>query len=506
MKKLLLIGSTVCTLLSTPVTALLGAEIVQHKETNAQATAARLSLQTFVERALENHPAMGKLRETWREQRNLAMKTLAIQELLLTASTGLTLTDPVYSGGAISANQSTRWTMESGLTKTFPDLGGLTAGVSLGHGTTSTSDTDGSSTTVATPWVGLSLSIPLIRNALGSADRASLKKMQLGLSIIDRSEEEAVELLIQSLAQEYYAWALASEKAAMYQGFFERAGQYYNQVLRRANLGIADQSDIMLARQNWLGYQSSLLSANQTANELGLGILARIGVRPDGNTNIRFLHTPDTSLPALKPDALVLSVSKTGPTNSISGFRIVQIARLSLEQAREEAGIARDAVLPDLTLSIKGTKTASDSSLDRAFSSMAGNTFFAGLVFSMPLQHSSDEYSAEAAKNALARRTKEYESVVLDAGTALSRYRLAINTWRQLEKIAEDTSAAAAGRVAAVYTRYSQGRATLNNLTDAQDAWARTKLQALETRYTLRRLELEFASLTDRLTRHVLPD
>ena len=77
MKKLLLIGSTVCTLFSTPVTALLGAEIIQHKETNAQATAARLSLQTFVERALENHPAMGKLRETWREQRNLAMKTLA---------------------------------------------------------------------------------------------------------------------------------------------------------------------------------------------------------------------------------------------------------------------------------------------------------------------------------------------------------------------------------------------------------------------------------------------
>jgi hypothetical protein len=50
-----------------------------------------------------------------------------------------------------------------------------------------------------------------------------------------------------------------------------------------------------------------------------------------------------------------------------------------------------------------------------------------------------------------------------------------------------------------VYTRYTQGRATLNNLTDAQDAWARARMTALDSLHSLRRLELEYSALTDRL-------
>ncbi len=506
MKNTILAGACIWALTGLFMTNILAADAVPRTQTNGAATPARLSLQAFVGLALEKHPAMEKLRESSREQRNLALKQLAIKELLLSASSGLTLTDPVYGGSAISADRSSRWTFESSLTRAFPELGGIRAGITLGHGNTSTTGTDGSESTSATPYVGISLSIPLIQNALGTADRISLKKMQLALAIVDRSEEEAIEVLIQSLAQQYYAWALASEKADMYKGFFERAGQYYNQVLRRAGLGIADQSDLMLARQNWLGYQSSWLNARQAAHEQTLEILSRMGITTAGSTNLSLLHTADTSLPGLKPEALVLSITATNQTNLIPDLRIVQLARLSLEQARQDTKSAEDKTLPELTLTIQGTKTASDTSLDRALSSMAGNSFYAGLNFSLPLQNSAEEYAALAARHALARQTREFEQVVLDAGTAISRYRLAIATWRQLDTIAEDTSAAAAGRVAAVYTRYQQGRATLNNLTDAQDAWARTRIQALETRHTLRRLELEFAALTDRLSRSVLPE
>lgn len=506
MKTTILLGALIWAVSNLYLPNTLVAETVLTTKTNQTATPTRLSLKTFVELALRNHPALKKLQESSREQRNLALRQLALKELLLSVSAGLTVTDPVYNGSAISADKSSRWTFETTLTRAFPELGGIRAGVTLGHGNTSTTALDGSKSSTATPYVGLSLSLPLIQNALGRADRISLGKMQLALAIVDKSEEEANELLIQSLALQYYAWALASEKASMYKGFFERAGQYYNQILRRAELGIADQSDLMLARQNWLGYQTSWLNARQTLQKESLEILSRLGIATAGNTNLSLLETADTSLPSLKPEALVLAVAATNLTNLIPDLRVVQLARLALEQARHEADATADKTRPQLDLVLKGTKTASDTSLGQALSSMAGNNLYAGINFSLPLQNSSEEYTARAAQNALARQKQEFEQVILETGTSLSRYRLGIASWRQLATIAEETSTAAAGRVTAVLTRFQQGRATLNNLTDAQDAWARTRLQALETRHTLRRLELEFAALTDRLTQAVLPE
>jgi outer membrane protein TolC len=483
----------------------------------------KLSLRTFVEQALANYPEYARLQSSYREQRSLAQRSLSLKQLLLTIESGFTFTDP--PSGNSSASQNSRFTVDAALSRRFPELAGINAQLSMGN--RSTHVPSASQATTHDPIIGLRLSLPLLRNVLGQSDRASLAQIQLNLKLIDQSEDEAYKLLIQRLANLYYAWTLAVERAVIYDGFQARAAQYYNQVLQRFNLGIADQADLALARQNRISYQTSWLSAQDAAAEQYRLVLAQIqgtNYRPEYNETATAqdaaLYLPNTEFPALQQDAVsILPLGAFAITNTeffeedelnendiIDGLRIIRIARLNLEYAKKETLITDNRARPNLDLILSAEKSARDETLSGALGSLDGSSFFAGLAFSVPLQNSSEKHASEAARAALAKQRLEYENTRITTKNALQQYVIALNSARRIVELSQENVQAAAARVNAVYTRYQQGRSTLNNLTDAQDAWARARITALEALHTLRRLELEYSGLTDRLSEKVLPE
>jgi len=482
----------------------------------------KLSIRAFVEQAIRNHPEYARLQSSYQEQRNLAERTLSLKQLLLSIETGFTFTDPP-SGSSLT--NSTRMTFEAALSQRFPELAGISAQLSLGNRYTSERNT------THVPSIALRLSLPLLRNALGQADRATLKQTQLTLKLIELSENEAFKLILQRLTNLYYSWALAVERASVYDGFQARAAQYYNQVLQRFNLGIADQADLLLARQNWISYQTSWLTSRNSASEqygLVLSQLEGIQYRPDYSETTTeradYLYLPAPDFPALRADTRsflpldMAEIQRDGDTlwseedeaNFAEGYvdslQILSIARLNLESARLDAYIANNRNRPSLDIILQGEKSANADSFGKALGSLDGDSLFAGISFSVPLYNASEKYADQAAQAALEKQRLDYENTRITTRNALQQYIYALHAWRRIVDLSDENAQAAAGRVNATYTKYQQGRATLNNLTDAQDAWARARITALESLHSLRRLELEYSVLTDRLKKEALPD
>jgi outer membrane protein TolC len=486
-------------------------------------TPRQLSLREFVERALANHPEYSRLKSSYREQRSLAQRSLSLKQLLLSIESGYTFTDP--PSGNSSASQNSRFTVDAALSRRFPELAGINAQLSMGN--RSLHDSSAMQTTTHNPIIGLRLSLPLLRNILGQADRATLEQVNLTMRLIDQSEDEAYKLLVQRLSNLYYTWTLAVERAAIFDGFQARATQYLNQVLQRFNSGIADQADLALARQNRISYQTSWLGAQDAAAEQYRLVLAQIqgtNFRPEYNVTATaqdaVLYLPNTGFPALRADAFsILPLGAFAITNTdahggdefdeneiIDGLRIIRIARLNLEYARRETLIAHNRARPNLDFILSAEKSAREETLGSALGSMDGSTFFAGLAFSVPLQNSSEKHASEAASAAFAKQRLDFENTRISTRNALQQYVIALHSARRIVELSRENVQAAATRVNAVHTRFQQGRSTLNNLTDAQDAWARARITALDALHTLRRLELEYSAITDRLSEEVLPN
>lgn len=296
-----------------------------------------LSLQGFVELALAHYPEYARMQSQYQEQRSLAERALSLKQLLFAIEAGYTFTDP--SGGSANQSQTSRFTVDATFSRRFPELAGINAQLSLGNRSTLSP-----TPTAHNPIIGLRLTLPLLKNALGRADRASLQQTQLTLRLIDHSEEEASKLILSRLVQQYYSWAVAAEKAAIYEGFQARAQQYYNQIAQRYNQGIADQADLALARQNLLSYQTSYLSAKNTAFENYCVILTQIegtNYRPDLSNPAEITanpYLPDTGVPALNAGAIsFLTNVPSADTNAndelVDSLQIMKIARLNLELA-----------------------------------------------------------------------------------------------------------------------------------------------------------------------------
>ena len=485
-------------------------------------TPKQLPLRAFVEQALANHPEFARLKASYRQQLSLAQRSLALKQIVLSIDSKYNFKD---RSNSLSTSPTDRWNGSASLRGSFPELAGITANLSM---QSAMYPAAGAQTTdIYNPNIGLTLSLPLIRNALGQSDRASLDQMNLTMKLIEQSEDEAYKLLIQRLASLYYTWTIAVERAAIYDGFQARAQQYYNQVLQRYNLGIADQADLALARQNWISYQTSWYGAQDNAAEQYRLILAQMhgtNFRPEYNETATALDTalylPNTGFPALRADAFSilplgafavtnddsLGEEESDDTEIINGLRFMRIARLNLELAKKSAIIADNSVRPNLDFTLSGRLYAREDSLGNAFGALANDEFYAGLRFSVPLQNSSEKFSSEAARAALASQRLEYENTRISARNALQQYVIALHSARRIVELTQENVQAAVTRLNATYTRYQQGRSTLNNLTDSQDAWARARVTALDALHTLRRLELEYSAFTDRLTEEVLPE
>ena len=451
-----------------------------------------LTMDNFITTALANNPAVQRIRATYNESRSLSAKTAALKDLFLSAGTAWSWYNKVFSGGTLSATDKNEWSVYATLSKKFPKLLGMDTSLSFAHSSILSTDSGGSSDNSHTPSLTLTLTIPLLKNFLGRVDKNDLKKMNLAMHMADRYETEALEALLVTLKTAYINWALASEKASIYRGSMNRAALLLNQTLRKQRMGIADAADLALARQNYLLYRSKMLAAETDSSSYYHTLLSLMrGKIPKKGEAIRILHKPVM-------DWKKTEIKTTGV--QLSDLRLVQIARLSLEDARLALSSANSQIKPDLNFIFKAGTGSSKTSMGTAFSSLDQNNLYGGLEFSLSLQNTEQKEAKKAAVAAMKKYALEYKELLisLDYGIRSQERTLKLSgTELRLQQQVVVTSLI---RINATYRKYRQGRATLSQVTDARDAYASQQIAYIEKAAALKKLLLEYRAQTDRLS------
>lgn len=455
---------------------------------SAAAAPGILTLNSFIQTALTNNPELQNIRAQWTYTRAVEKKALAVKQLLLAVTAGYSYTDPVYSGTTVSSKQNREFETQVSLSKKFPSLFGSSVSVSMSHTGSSSRATDGTKSTVNSPSFGVAFSVPLLRNTLGKIDRNTLSRMHLALRSADHVRDEAYELLLKTLYTAYLEWQTATEQSIIIRQQLGLAQALYGQTARKFQLRIADDADLMLARRNWLSYSSSLVNAEQNRLSAWITLNALMSGKPVKNPRLP-LFQPET----VKMPQIVLS------NVDQSALRSVRIAKLNIDSTRLDFNSAQNNSKPELNLLLSGAAGGPRENFADSFSAWNKQSMYAGLEFSMPLQHDDAKENVKAQSAALQQALATYRQLTIQLAATVQNSLQSINKARQLTELAKDTEGAAGARSAAMYRKYLQGRVSLEQLTDARNAYASARVSRLEYRLKLQKLLIEYAALTDQL-------
>lgn len=462
----------------------------------AQTGGKPLALGEFIDTALKQNPAIRKIRATYDQSRSLALKADAIKDIFFSAGTAWAWYSQVHSGGSLVLEDKSEWSVYASLSRRFPNLLGMDTSLSFNHSSVLSTDPSGVDKNSHTPSLTLTVTIPLLKNFLGRVDNNDLKRMHLATSMADRYETEAVEALLVTLYNAYLDWAVAAEKAAIYKGSMDRAAVVLNQNLRKQQLGIADQADLALANQSYLTHRTRHLNALTDKANRYLDLLALMRGEAPGGTNLQISieHEPvmDWDKQEIPADSLV---------PKMEDLRVVQLSRLLLEDARLALSSADSTLKPEFDVVVKAGTGASRTALGSALSGLDQNTLYGGVQFSLPLQNTAEKQARAAALAALQKTEAEHKALLVSLGYSLRSIENALRAGEATLKVQKQVVYASLVRINAIWGKYQQGRVSLENVTDARDAYATQQVAYIERSAALKKLALEYASLSDLLAR-----
>lgn len=459
-----------------------------------------LSLDRFLETSIRSNHQIRVLRQQYREQRFSAGRTRALRDLTLSIASSYTWKDPLENFGQPIGKKYSMFSFSTSLAKKFPNLAGIMAQLEAGYSGTSFDYIDQSSgmtfpSKQNIPSLSLSITLPLLANSLGSADRATLDSVGLTLRILQKTELEAYESFLGQLYKAYYDWALLEEKTGIYRGFQQRALALLGQTLRKQKVGLADWADVHLTRQNYQRYQALYLATKLQAEQSYLNMVAYMQGKPLDSkamaAQVESAWQPDLDFkPKQEPQT---------PVQDFKQLRTVQLAELAVEQAKKAYQAAANLALPDLNLILSGTKESSGDDFSSSFGSFNRDQFYLGLEFKLPLPNTDKGGNAASKKAAFQKTLRDYKNSLVSITYALKNLGLGIQVMTKVVEVNQASVVTSQARVAAMIRKYNQGRATLYNVTDARDAFANARINFLDQSVALKKLIIDYHGLTDAL-------
>ncbi|MCK5267879.1 MAG: TolC family protein [Spirochaetes bacterium] len=455
-----------------------------------------LSIGDFIKKSVFNNPFVKKVKSELREGRFSAKRALAIRDFMLTIAPSYTWADPLENSGMSVGSRYSKYDLTASLTKKFPSFLGLSTKVELGYSKTSFVPVSSSDVTSYKPYLGFSITMPLLSNFLGKADNNTLKNMSLSIKILEKSEKEAYEAFLMDLYYQYYDWALLVEKTSIYKGFMKRSAVTLGQVIRKRNVGLSDWADVHLVRQGYLRYKAQYLSAEMSADNQYLKILSMMkGVhlkKAQRKKNIDVNLRPHLSF-NIKNDKSI------GLSDKLENLRPVQIARIQYEQAKVNFDSAKSFAKPSLDFILSGSKGGSGSSFGSSFDSFDRDQFYTGFELGIPLQNTDKKNEKHSKKAGKVRAKKNYQENLIKISYTLKNLRYSIVTLKKILKVNADVVKTSQYRVGAVLRKYYQGRVDLLRVTDARDSYANARISYLEQSVILKKMMIEYKALTDKL-------
>ena len=451
-----------------------------------------LTPEDFVRRAIAHHPGVQKLFYEYREKTSIQKQSGALKDFLLSSKLDYTYTGPLDKNGVLTGEKSDSLGFAATLSKKFPSLLGMNASLSAGYSSVSGQNyTSGQEIRQYQPTLGAAITLPLLKNFLGLLDLNTLKNMEQGLQMLKYSQEEALELWLSGLYATYQEWALAYQKVKLYNEIKDRSALILAQTQRKSRYKIADESDLVLARENFLKYQSLVLGAIKDEQKQYLYILSYLGQTKPESRYEPLWDTKGTQIPVPNPP---------GPES----LRIIRLAKLQLEYQNTRLASATSDLKPSLDLELQYRQNGGGDNGGDSFKYLNQNEFYVGFLFSMPLENTDKKNAHRASVAALGKVQKEYEELALAVSTELSQIADELKSQSAILKLNEERVKLSAYRVELMTGRYGQSRVTLKELTDVRDTYASTLMSYLEEQNTYQKKLLEYKTLSDQLDLSVL--
>ena len=449
-----------------------------------------LLLKNFVQMALQNHPTLKKIQHDTNEQIFQNKRKKAIQDLTLNLESFYEYTTALYNNNNKWGSKSKEFDFQAAIVKKFPHLLGMTSQLNLnfkalnGYNYSSSSSLDSYD-----PSIELQLTLPLLKNFLGKIDKSQLKEMKLYRKIIDLSKKEAIEAFILYLHLEYFTWLNLKEKKDIYEGFMKRSYQVYGQVIRKMKLKIADQVDVYLAQQNYLYYLNQFKESSTSYNNQTLKIFDLINNKNWVKKNQ--LIEPQNNSYHFQNQIML--------KKSFSHSRLIDIAKTEIKRSSNLYSASKNDQLPNLDLILKAGRAGSHDDIDNSFKYFNQNNFYIGFQMSIPFENREKKNIKKAYKNQTYKMKKELiilqKEIILTKNQYYHKIKDRIRSFKVKNKMVNILKI----RANLMQRKYLQGRVTLDQLTDARNLYANSRINLIDEYSSLHKLYYEYLALCDQL-------
>ena len=344
----------------------------------------------------------------------------------------------------------------------------------------------------SSPEISISLVQPLLKNALGLADKFPLQIAELEEAAAKLDVQEAWEKRIAELFIAYFSWTAAYENVLALQEIVTEIRKLEEQVERKVEARVAERSDLLLTRSNVLQYQRTLLEAegaytNEMFNIITLGLDREMLLRDI--TKIK---------PVIKENIFKLNF-ETQPADEVAleKLRILKKMRLLHKQLLLNKKKAENAKLVDINFVGEYTLKGNSDDKKGGYDNLEKNNYNLMLQATYPLGN-------QQAKGELKRVKTEIEELNYAILTTKQSLKLALKQMEerifilnQVLVLFEEQLANAKEKLALDIKDYKIGRLDTRYLIESQNAVTNARLQKVQTIIELHKITIEYLSLTD---------
>ncbi|MEW6516121.1 MAG: TolC family protein [candidate division FCPU426 bacterium] len=344
------------------------------------------------------------------------------------------------------------------------------------------------------PVFRVSLVQPLLKNAFGLAERFPVVSAELQRQAAELDAREAWEKRLAELYGAYFDWVAAYENVAALREIVSELKRLEEQVGRKVRSGVAERTDLLRTRDNVLNFQGQLSQAEGALLNATRDIACLRAGRPETDPG-KLAIRPD--LAAAAPDCVLL---EDGTAEAeVNRLRLLRKLELALRQVEEREFVANNSSLPQMDLVGDVAWKGRSDDKQGGYDQVNRRDYSVFLQASYPLggmQAGGDEGQARSGREEL------------HAGLAATRQTLAlalvqmaenIRRFRDVEQLQQEQVRNAEEKLALDERNYRIGRLDTFYLIDAQNALTSARLNLVRTQIQLKRLQLEYLSLSDRL-------
>ncbi len=331
--------------------------------------------------------------------------------------------------------------------------------------------------------VALSLKQPLMKNWLGKIDKFAEKDAAAALVIEEISTLQNDREILLSYDKLYFQWTLYRRLMQLTKEEILNAEKLHRQVARKVKVRLAENDDLQKAKVSLLNYRNLFKQYELTADDLENQIVV------------------STGLTKISPDhgQFQLNYKLTSPKNYIAVSFDKTLLNRHLNQTMKRYLLARDyhdnAQLPELNIIGSVTQKKEATSFSESMK-MSDTDYYAGFEITHTLGNRSNKAAYRQSLLKIKELKEEQRAVKQNYRKNLLSTIDAINKYRSMSEIKNETVAALRSQYATEYRKYTQARLNLQYLLDTRNSIMAEEINILNLQFQLITLDLDYQNLT----------